>query len=399
VLTAASLSTVSQNPDNPAAAHQFHLLSVAQAILLDAPQRAKYDAKAEEKQRKEARLEGFASRKRGLVSVCTLSSFPPLASPPCSPPSSPHPSPPPATPWLTELSLQDLVAREEAFKKSREDAAKNVHFKAAESAVQSEGRQLREAAQAAKLAADEFARMELKRAERESLNSRARAREAAKEGAASAGSSSKEVGAADRTLRLSLPLPEFASVTTSSATLEAHLRPTYGQIAHSLLRAPTTSTKSVKKGKAKEVVSAVLEFTPDNLAGCWALVEDCRLARGLNSKGGVKAKWAAGEEPEWVARLGSQSTSTAAPPPPPPATGSAAPSGPSAPRPPPAPSNTAPSAPSFSFDPAAASLPSFGSAPSSTSTADYENATLLRMRQAERERIEREIREADELEE
>lgn len=67
-----------QNPDNPAAAHQFHLLSVAQAILLDAPQRAKYDAKAEEKQRKAARVEGFASRKRGLVSVRLEASCLPL---------------------------------------------------------------------------------------------------------------------------------------------------------------------------------------------------------------------------------------------------------------------------------------------------------------------------------
>lgn len=258
-------------------------------------------------------------------------------------------------------------------------------------------------AQAARLAAQDFARMELKRAERESLNLRARAREEAKNGSAS--SSSKEVGAADRTLRLSLPLPEFASVTTSSATLEAHLRPTYGLIAYSLLRAPTVSTKSVKKGKAKEVVSAVLEFAPDNLAGCWALVEDCRLTRGLNSKGGVKAKWAAGEEPEWVARLGSQASSQPPPPSPPASTTTRSAtlgSGPVGARPsvpPPSPSTGVPFAPSFSFDPAAAPVPSFGSAPGPGGTADYENATLLRMRQAERERIEREIREADELEE
>lgn len=302
-------------------------------------------------------------------------------------------APPPLTPLI--VVLQDLVAREEAFKKSREDAAKNVHFKAAESAVQSEGRQLREAAQAAKLAAEEFARMELKRSERESLNSRARAREEAK----AAEGSSTAIGAADRTLRLSLPLPEFASVTTSTATLEAHLRPTYGQIAHSLLRAPTTSTKSVRKGKAKEVVSAVLEFAPDNLAGCWALVEDCRLARGLNSKGGVKAKWAAGEQPEWVARLGSQAAQ--APPRPPPAGSTASSLDPAAggrsSAPPP--TSGVPSTPTFSFDPTTTPVSSFSSAPGAGSTDDYENATLLRMRQAERERIEREIREADELEE
>lgn len=295
--------------------------------------------------------------------------------------------------------LQDLVAREEAHKKAREDSAKNVNFRAAESAVQSEGRQLREAAQAAKLAADEFARMEAKRAERESLNLRARAREDAK--AAAAGgkkSTTAEVGEMDRTVRLSLPLPEFAPATASSAALEARLQPLYGRVAHSLLRPAAAS--SSKKGKAKEVVSAVVEFPPDNLAGCWALVEDCQLGRGVNGKGGIKAKWAAGAEPEWVARLGTQppappnattssSTRPAAPSPPPRHSPSLVQQRP--PPPPPAPSSAPSAAPTFSFDPSAA-------AANAPPAADYENATLLRMRQAERERIEREIREADEME-
>lgn len=282
--------------------------------------------------------------------------------------------------------LQDLLAREEAYKRARKDAVQQNNLKAAETAVQSEGRQLREAAQAAKLAAEEFARMEAKRAERESLNSRARAREEEK-----TKGEVKPVGEMDRTLRLSFPLPEFASLTTSPAALEAHLALSYGKILHSLLRTPTPSAKASKKGKAKEVVSAVLEFAPDNLSGCWALYEDCRLGQGLNSKGGVKAKWAGGAEPEWVARLGSQVNSQL----PPPSTTTSA-SGPAAPTPPPisqsAPPISSATAPSFSFDPLAAPAPSFNGP---SSTADYENATLLRMRQAERERLEREIRESE----
>lgn len=101
----------------------------------------------------------------------------------------------------------------------------------------------------------------------------------------------------------------------------------------------------------------------------------------------MKAKWGnKGVEPEWVARLGRGANGDTA----------SAPSQENSAMSSAGASDGAGAAPSFSFDPTAAI--GGASAPSAhpmSSTEDYESSTLLRMRQAERERLEREIREEE----
>lgn len=283
---------------------------------------------------------------------------------------------------------QDLVAREEAFKKSKLASASTNsnpnNSSAQETSIQSAGRRLREEAAAAAHAADDFARSEAKRVA--TLSSKP------KPSTSNPGSSSETITDLDLTLRLSLPLPTYAHLVIPDA-LESLLLAKYGKVDTVVLlpgKPPKKSSKS--NGEAKEQASAMIIFTRTNLGGCWALWEDCRAGRA--GWEGVKAKWAnKGVEPEWVARLGKGGDGSGA-------ASTAGQNGAASSTPPPPP--TEGGVPSFSFDPTAA----MGTPASTTTTAppqaaeeDYENSTLLRMRQAERERLEREIREADEMEE
>lgn len=109
---------------------------------------------------------------------------------------------------------------------------------------------------------------------------------------------------------------------------------------------------------------------------------------------GVKAKWASGTEPAWVARLSQHpsttSSTTRA------ATSPVSFSSSASHAPPAGGPGEIPLTPSFSFDPFAAVAPApEPPKPTGTSSLDYESATLLRMRQAERARLEQEIRDAE----
>lgn len=248
------------------------------------------------------------------------------------------------------------------------DFAAQSHQKAQEAAVQSEGRKLREAAEAARLASLDEALRDKRRAETDKIKA-----SKGKEKASSA--AGPEVEEIDRTLKLTLPLPRYSTSTTSASSLTTFLSTPYGALSHVVLLQPKPSKKPSVEGA--EQISAMVVFPLDNLAGCWALLEDCKKGKKKGWEG-VKAKWGTGSEPEWVGRLGS-SLSTASTP-----TGKDERSIPSAPA----------STPSFSFDPQP--VPSFGFALTNPPpSGDYENATLLRMRQAERERLEKEIRDAE----
>lgn len=292
------------------------------------------------------------------------------------------------------LILQDLVAREEAFKKAKQEQTAHAHANQAEASVQSEGKRMREAAEAAQFAAQQFARMEENRIHTASLNARAAEKEAT--------SSHDSIPDLQRTLRLSLPLPQSAAIISSTDSLLAYLLPTYGHISDCVILPPKAAKKKSSKGGAgdvfKEQASAMMVFGKDNLGGCWALWEDCRVGRGRVK--GWKAKWAeGGVEPEWVARLGGTLQQPAPSPSSQPSSSTSKISSNSA-----SSTSEASSAPTFSFDPSAPppTSTSFPPPPKFSapgpSEADYESATLLRMRQAERERLEREIREADEME-
>ncbi|CDZ97661.1 Molecular chaperone (DnaJ superfamily) [Phaffia rhodozyma] len=371
-----------RNPDNPEAAHQFHLLSLAQALLLDGPKRAALDVKLEATRKRAEKMAGLESRKRNMV--------------------------------------QDLVAKEEAFKRSRLDLAAQSRQKAQEASVQSEGRKLREAAEAARLAAlDDTLRLrreteaERTRLDRESERAKGKSRADFTHSSSRGG---KQVDEIERTLTLTFPLPQYASSTSSPSALSAFLSESYGSLANVVLRPPRIAKKSSKSSKSSatltssepsEQVTAMVVFPSDNLAGCWALMEDGKRKRTARLEG-IKIKWGLGQEPDWVERLGSSLLSSS--------NGktdtdrlkvvdesSAEPrtelgqTYPSTFAYTPAPAPARPSTmPSFGFDPAEAFIPSSGiSPPDAKGSVDYENATLLRMRQAERERLEREIREAE----
>ncbi|KAL7411424.1 hypothetical protein BDY24DRAFT_396725 [Mrakia frigida] len=335
-----------RNPDNPQAAHQFHLLTVSQALLLDGPKRAILDVKLEAAAKRAERTAGLESRKRGMVN--------------------------------------DLVAREEAFKKAKSSATSSSSASTAqEASVQSAGRKLREEAAAAALAADDFARSEEKRINKLASKSQSN----------SSNRSSSTITDLDVTLRLSLPLPIFSHLVSEPGALEKFLLAKYGKVDTVVLREGKVKKSSSSSSKAgKEQATAMVVFEQSNLGGCWALWEDCRSGRG--GWEGVKAKWGnKGVEPEWVGRLGRAKESAAASS----TTTTAEPSlestgftgfgGGSR--------SSNGGVPSFSFDPTSATGGGGPSTAPPPPPENYESSTLLRMRQAERERLEREIREEE----
>lgn len=65
------------------AAHQFHLLTLSQAILLDGPKRAILDVKLETAKARAEKTAGYESKKRGMVNVSpALSSLLPASTNP-----------------------------------------------------------------------------------------------------------------------------------------------------------------------------------------------------------------------------------------------------------------------------------------------------------------------------
>lgn len=170
--------------------------------------------------------------------------------------------------------------------------------------------------------------------------------------------SSKPPPISSQDLTISLQLPP--SCTLSQGELESALSGRYGQIAGVIL-APAKQ----KEGKKARGPRAIVEFAPGNWGGCWACLHDNASA----AVPGAKAKWASGAEPAWVKWADARNA------------GSTTTSG----------TNGA------SF----ASAPDFSNGSTDAhrqreeqraEDAALESATLLRMRQRERERLAEEIR-------
>lgn len=210
----------------------------------------------------------------------------------------------------------------------------------------------------------------------------------------------------DFTLSLQFPIfptPDGTALPPyleSSSALQSRLSSLYGSIEHVLLQpqaGPSTSSaegKEKKKSKKPKGAKAVVEFKKTNKDGCWACwrdhnAEDGKKARPLLE--GLKVKFAGtaeGEVPAWVRKLELQA-------------GNAAPMD-AAPQPQ---SSRISSSFASSFPAPAATgfLPSTFPTPESRSKREkeekekreaqaFESDILFRMRQAERERLEREIR-------
>ncbi|KAJ7108688.1 hypothetical protein C8R44DRAFT_803357 [Mycena epipterygia] len=186
----------------------------------------------------------------------------------------------------------------------------------------------------------------------------------------------------DTTVRLKYKLSAHPNLTTPEA-LATLLAPFGATDAETIV----ISSKAPKKSpdKPPKFATALVPFK--QIGDAFAAV--CASGRADRGLDGIEIGWVGGKEPEilgWLKKMGKLS---AQPPPPP------------APAPPPSAQlpQTAPSAtasPFSSFPSSFPDLPSFSAEPKATAPGvDYEALTLMRLRQAERERLEREILEQE----
>ncbi|PCH39432.1 DnaJ-domain-containing protein [Wolfiporia cocos MD-104 SS10] len=332
-----------RNRGNPDAARKFHELNQAYELLLDPLRRMALDAKVRLKEARKARYATYDAKRKNLV--------------------------------------EELEERERAFKKARVEKQEEERARFFENErIMEEGRRLRE--------------------EREkALRKREEEREAAERAKASE-DEPPALGDLDTTVRLKISLSSHPTLTTASS-LAALLSP-FGTIDESVIM---LSLKPAPPKKPKRV-TALVPFR--QVSGAFAAV--CASGRVEGGLGDIEVTWAEGKEPEligWLKKMGQLGGDT---------TGSVrTSSGEEAKSSSPTPNNTAPttstsasntagisspsstsflSFPSFpDFDPMP---PSSSSIPSATVAGlDYESLTLMRLRQAERERLEREIEERE----
>lgn len=111
-------------------------------------------------------------------------------------------------------------------------------------------------------------------------------------------------------LTLVLNIPTSIPVDSLRQNIESH----YGPLAHYILKDPQAGSEVNGEGKKKKAKGrkAIVEFAKGNWGGCWACWKDHQVmsTQGASLGEGVKAKWARGEEPAWVAWATSQSIAT-----------------------------------------------------------------------------------------
>ncbi|KAI0674275.1 DnaJ-domain-containing protein [Trametes maxima] len=330
-----------RNRGNPDAARKFHELHQAQELLMDPLRRLALDAKLRMKEAKKARFAQFDAKRKVMV--------------------------------------EDLEERERALKKARTEteAQKKERWRENER-IMDEGRRLREEREKELLK---------KEREREEMEKKAQT--------ASTGLDPPSLGSLDTTVRVKYALsshPTLTSVASVNALL-SHFGPIDdSSIVLSLKPAPP---KKPKRG------IALVPFK--QIVGAFAAV--CASGRVENGLVDMEVEWAEGKEPEligWLKKMGklSAGSSGATNTPGVGADGSkAAPVQTATSDKDTNPSTRSPPATHFSSFPS--TFPDFPAAPQKPSAAtdvpglDYESLTLMRMRQAERERLEREIREQE----
>ncbi|KAF8627338.1 hypothetical protein AX15_004411 [Amanita polypyramis BW_CC] len=342
-----------RNPNNPDAARKFHELTQAYELLLDPLRRLALDAKLRLKQARAERFKTYDTKRRNL--------------------------------------LEELEERERAFKKARVEKQKEEAARWHETErIKEEGRKLREQKE-----------QELKR------------RQAEVEVAASATQAAGDeeepppLDSLDTTVRIKFTVKSHPELNTASAI--ASLLSQFGpsdadSIVLSLKASKKSSTRS--EDKKPKYGTALVPFKQIGDAFA-AVCASGRSERGLDS---VDVTWVGGKEPqilEWLRKMGKL--------------GRPAESG----HPPGGGETTAQTRATTSNDrkaalpqeqtrqlaPGAGAFSSFPSTfpdlskstPSASATAnaaglDYESLTLMRLRQAERERLEREIRQREEAE-
>ncbi|KIJ12153.1 hypothetical protein PAXINDRAFT_14927 [Paxillus involutus ATCC 200175] len=337
-----------RNRNDPNAAQKFYALTTASTLLLDPLRRLALDAQLRLAEAKKARFASYDTKRKALVT--------------------------------------ELEEREREFKKARQEKAKeNAAREGENDRVKEAGRRMREER--------ERQREELARAKLEE------ARIDAEEEATDA-NAPPPLGPYDTTIRVKFTLSAFPSLSTASA-LASHLR-RFGEIdegAVVLSIKPKKPSKKKKaqlqdkgadeegKGEGEKLVNAVVPFA--QISSTFGAISSGPTLK----EQGMEVSWVGGSEPPilgWLrdrGELGGRPQSTN------PASTS---------------SNNAPgeaqttnvaNGVKFSTFPSTfPSIPSFEPLPpaaKATSAMDFESITLLRLREAERARLEREILEAE----
>lgn len=287
---------------------------------------------------------------------------------------------------------QALLAREEEAKRAKANTSQRAAQETEEEAIKEAGRKMRETMQKASTAQTTAATPPVNNAPRPSPTG-----------------TRPPMTPVDLTLTMQFPAdadPATSSMLCSSTALEPRITSLYGPVNFVILKEPSTADGSEKKKKKKpRGARAIVEFKESNWSGCWACWKDHMVDSGTGKARrplvqGTKVKWATqdGTIPEWIHWAEQQHASNGDPPLKTPAD-------------PVYPNITRPSAKISSSFPAsfASSFPTAeerrqqeirnAKAKAERAAADdYEGATLFKMRQLERERLEAEIRRQEEEE-
>ncbi|GBE83759.1 hypothetical protein SCP_0508150 [Sparassis crispa] len=328
-----------KNRGNPDAARKFHELNQAYELLLDPLRRMALDAKMRIKEARKARFANYDAKRKGLV--------------------------------------EELEERERALKKVRveKEQEQNQLWKENER-IMEEGRKIREERE------KELRKKELEREETE-RNARACLEP-------------PELGSRDTTVRLKYPLSARSSLTTPN-TISALLSP-FGAVDEELI------LMSLKPSPPKKPKRATVLVPFRQIGGAFAAV--CASGRAERGLADIEIDWADGKEPEligWLKRMGKLGGGQAERPDSmkhhisPALTASTFRSTPATSKDkliPPTSSSFTTFPSTFPDLDAAPPMPSSANL-GSTAGLDYESLTLMRLRQAERERLEREIRERE----
>ncbi|KAG6813153.1 hypothetical protein H0H92_013559 [Tricholoma furcatifolium] len=321
-----------RNPNNADAARKFHELNQAYELLLDPLRRLALNAKLRLKKARAERYKSFDNKKRNLV--------------------------------------EELEAREREFKRAKVAKEKEELQRWHQTEeIKDQGRKLRE---------------EKERELRQKEEERKRAAMEAEEDEMAAPS----LDPLDTTVRIKYSLKSHSELTTADSI--AKLMATFGQTdVESIVLSLKPPKKDVNKPAKTGTALVPFKQIGDAFA---AVCASGRPERGLN---GIEVGWVGSKEPPilaWLKKMGKLGT------PPPPklsqpsaqnVTSSRNVQSPQAP-------STSDGSPFSSFPSSFPDiLPAQKIADVSAPGIDYESLTLMRLRQAERERLEREIREQE----
>jgi DnaJ family protein C protein 17 len=335
-------------------------------MLMDPSKRSYVNNKLEEDRRKKEKYAVMEKKKRGLVDVSLRFHDSAKNSP-------------------ADAGLQALLAREEETKRAKANASQRFAQETEEEAIKQAGRKMREAMQKAS-APQTTATPSTNISRPPPTGTR------------------PSMTPVDLTLTLQFPAdsdPATTSLLSSSTTLEPRITSLYGPVNFVILKEPATDAP--EKKKKRRGARAIVEFKESNWSGCWACWKDHVVDSGTGRARrplvqGTKVKWATkdGATPEWVNWAEQQH-----------ATNGSTPL--TAPADPVYSNTTRPSAKvSSSF---AASFASSFPTPEErrqqeiqrakvqaerAAAEDYEGATLFKMRQIEKEKLEAEIRRQEE---